>query len=91
MNRIYGTRQYDGELDQSSKALGYGVSFNTGVREISYEGTFVNNKKHGLCAYYGIVLIDVFYIGIIRDTRFDDTHVQEYRNDVKHGKCTLYW
>ena len=61
LNRSMGKRGYDGELDQSQKALGYGIYIITGIREISYEGTWMNNKKHGLCAYFKTFLI-VFLI-----------------------------
>ena len=49
---------YEGELDKTSR-LAYGKGKCTHVRrpDMSWEGTFVNNKRTGICKQFKIQVI----------------------------------
>ena len=40
---------YFGELDSNGNACGYGIARYSSFVNLKYEGTFLDNKYHGIC------------------------------------------
>ena len=45
--------EYTGEMDQDGLACGFG-KMSPNWNSLEYEGTFLNDRKHGFCKYFRI-------------------------------------
>ena len=43
---------YEGEIDKSGKAFGSGKAISVKYPDCSHEGTFIDDKRHGICRQY---------------------------------------
>ena len=80
--------EYTGEIDSEQEACGWGTIVLAETPDLKYEGTFLNNQKHGYCKLYFLYLRNSLAMMYFKDN--DYRSVFECRNDVKHGKETTY-
>ena len=85
----YGTFfEYEGELDKDKRACGKGISTNIDEPRESYECTYYNNMRHGLCML--IFMINSSCSSGIYKNKIGSVCVSEWINDDEHGKWTGY-